>query len=243
MKTSSPPAPAVSLAPQLYFQVVHTLMDLLPPPLDDSPDALRARNLAAVAKVAALLPVNADETDLAAQCVAARGQAEDIMRLIRENRHDIPLTMRLNAQYASMVRTSLSARANLMRVQAARQKREAIEGAADQDAGRQQAIEQCMLIVAEPEIERITAASSPAARENAPPAAPTEAPEPGPSEGPFPRPHASQESAEIVSEDYTNSHDMAFETWMSKYLEDQGPDETGLRRRVLEALAEAHRAV
>jgi hypothetical protein len=90
----------------------------LPPPLDDTPAALRTRNLAAIAKVAALLPVNANEADLAAQCIAARGQADEMLRLISQNADDIGLVMRLNAQYGSMVRTSLSVHARLMRVQA-----------------------------------------------------------------------------------------------------------------------------
>jgi hypothetical protein len=47
----------------------------LPPPLDDTSEALHVRNRAAIAKVAALLPVNANEADLAAQCIAARAQA------------------------------------------------------------------------------------------------------------------------------------------------------------------------
>ena len=50
-----------TLPARLHYQIVYTLTDLLPPPLDDSPEALRARNHAAIAKVAALLPVNANE--------------------------------------------------------------------------------------------------------------------------------------------------------------------------------------
>jgi len=60
METLSPPA--TDLSTQLYCQLVYTLTDLLPPPLDDSPEALRARNHTAIAKVAALLPVNANST-------------------------------------------------------------------------------------------------------------------------------------------------------------------------------------
>ena len=106
METSSTPHPDIDLSPHLYYQLVHTLTDLLPPPLDDTPEALYTRNHAAIAKVAALLPVNANEADLAAQCIAARAQAEDILRLLRQHAHDIGLVMRLNAQYGSMVRTS-----------------------------------------------------------------------------------------------------------------------------------------
>ncbi len=101
MKTSSPPQPAIDLSPQLYYQLVYTLADLLPPPLDASPAALRARNHAAIAKAAALLPVGANETDLAAQCIAARAQAEEMLRLVRENAGDVELVLRLNAQYGA----------------------------------------------------------------------------------------------------------------------------------------------
>ena len=169
METSPPPRPAINLSTPLYYQVVYTLTDLLPPPLDNTPDALRTRNHAAIAKVAALLPVNANELDLAAQCIAARAQAEDILRLLRENTDDIQLMMRLNAQYASMVKTSLSVHARLMRVQAVRQKRDAIESSAKEDEWTLHAAEQSMLKVADPDIERLKPAPRPAPAE--PPAA------------------------------------------------------------------------
>jgi hypothetical protein len=181
METSSPPQPSTNLSTQLYYQLVYTLTGLLPPPLDDSSGALRARNNAAIAKVAALLPVNANELDLAAQCIAARAQAEDILRLLRENTDDLALIMRLNAQYSSMVRTSLSVHARLMRVQAVRQKREAIDGAATEDAWTMHITEQSMLKVADPNIERL---------KSAPPPAPAEAPVP----------HEDQMTDENVSE-------------------------------------------
>jgi hypothetical protein len=145
METSSPPA--FDLSDPLYCQLVYTLTDLLPPPLDDAPEALHTRNLAAIAKVAALLPVNANEADLAAQCIATRAQAEDLLRLLRQHAGDIGLVLRLNAQYGSMVRTSLSVHARLMRVQALRQKREAMDGAANQDAWTLHVAERSMLEV------------------------------------------------------------------------------------------------
>jgi hypothetical protein len=98
-------------------------------------------------KVAALLPVNANEIDLAAQCIAARAQAEDILRLLRQHAGDILLVLRLNAQYASMVRTPLAVLGRLMRVQALRQKREAVEGASNQDAAALHIAERSMLRV------------------------------------------------------------------------------------------------
>src|SRR5471030_405252 len=172
METFSPPQPAIDLAAPLYYQLVYTLTDLLPPPLDDSPEALHDRNHAAIAKVAALLPVNANEADLAAQCIAARGQAEDLLRLLSQNADDIGLVMRLNAQYGSMVRTSLSVHGRLMRVQAVRQKREAIDGAANQDTWAQHVAERCMLLVADPDARPPEAARP----KVAPVAAPVEAP-------------------------------------------------------------------
>ena len=205
METSSPPHPTIDVSTRLYYQLVYTLTDLLPPPLDDTPEALRARNHAAIAKVAALLPVNANEADLAAQCIAARAQAEEMLRLLRQHTGDIGLTMRLNAQYGSMMRTSLSVHARLMRVQAARQKRQAIDGAANQDAWVQHVAERSMLRVADP---------------------PTQSPKP-PSLGPAPAARVTQRTEDHVSQDGINSHDAAFETWLSAQLQDlesQRPD-------------------
>ena len=63
--------------------------------------------------MAALLPVNANEADLAAQwvaaqwvaaqwvaakCIAARAQAEEMLQLLRQHAGDIDLVMRLNAR-------------------------------------------------------------------------------------------------------------------------------------------------
>jgi hypothetical protein len=217
METSPPPHPAPDLATPLYHQLVYTLTNLLPPPLDDSPEALQARNHAAIAKVAALLPVNANEIDLAAQCIAARAQAEDILRLLRQHEGDIGLVLRLNAQYGSMVRTSLSVQGRLMRVQAVRQKREAIEGAASQDAWTLHVAERSMLKVVDPDAE--------------PPPPPV--PEAAPAAG------LDQWIEENVSEIGTYSHDVAFETLMSEQPWNQrstGSGETGLHEAIARSL-------
>ena len=230
METSSPPPPAIELSTHLYYQLVYTLTDLLPPPLDDTPEGLRARNHAAIAKVAALLPVNANEIDLAAQCIAARAQAEDVLRLLRQHPNDINLVIRLNAQYASMVRTSLSVLGRLMRVQALRQKREAKDGAANQDAWAQHIAEQSMLLVADPDPGPRQAAS--------PKAAPIAAQEP-------PAARVDQRVAENISENATNSQDAAFETWLSEQPWNRastGPGETGLSEILRAAMAQSHLA-
>ena len=216
METPPPPRPAVDLPPRLYYQLVYTLTDLLPPPLDDTPEGLLARNLAA------LLPVNADEIDLAAQCIAARGQAEEMLRLVRANAGDIGLVMRLNAQYGSMVRTSLSVHGRLMRVQAARQKREAIEGSASEDARTQRVVERSLLKVADPDAKPQRAAR-PATQAVETPAACVE-----------------QKIEKNVSENGTNSQDVAFETWLSEQPRNRGSrgsGETHLRKNLREAIA------
>jgi hypothetical protein len=51
-----------------------------------------------------------------------------------------------------------------------------------------------------------------------------------------------QRIEENVSENNTNSQDVAFETWMSEQPWNQGPgrpDETGLRKHLRKALAES----
>jgi hypothetical protein len=222
MKTAPPPHPAIDLSPLVYRQLVYTLTGLLPPPIDDSPEALRARNQAAVAKVAALLPVNANEADLAAQCIAARAQAEDMLRQVRRYAADIGLVMRLNAQYGSMVRTSLSVHARLMRVQALRHKREAIDGAADADAWTHHVAEQSMLKVVDPKARPQQAAQ--------PEAAPVEAPAAA----------VGQTIENSVSKSQIKSHNAAFETSLSMRLRNREPKEsaeTGRSEMVREALA------
>src|SRR6195952_2792624 len=196
MEPFSPPQ-AFDLSTPLYYQLVYTLTDLLPPPLDDTPEALHVRNRAAIAKVAALLPVNANEADLAAQCIAARAQAEEMLRLLRQHADDIGLVMRLNAQYGSMVRTSLSVHGRLMRVQALRQKQTAI--AANQDAWTQHVAERSMLGVTDPGPVPHHAAwpeAAPAAEIN----------------------HKAEES---VSKNETESQDAAFETWLGTQLQER----------------------
>jgi hypothetical protein len=223
METFPPPHPAIDLFPQMYYQLVYTLTGLLPPPLDDTQESLRARNHAAVAKVAALLPVNANEADLAAQCIAARAQAEEMLRLLRQHAGDIGLVMRLNAQYGSMVRTSLSVHGRLMRVQALRHKREAIDGAANQDALALHVAERLMLAVVDPDAGELEAAW--------PGVAPVEAP----------AACVDQRIADNVSEDETNSRDVTSETlWSAQpWIQSTGSGETGLRQVVREAMAKS----
>jgi hypothetical protein len=134
LHTPCQPDPDHLRTERAYYQLVHALFARLPPPLDDTPEALAARNDAALAQVAAMAPVNADEAEIAAHCVATRAQAGDVQLLIRAHAGDIALVTRLNAQYTSMERTALAICNQLHRRQAARLKRELDSKAADSDA-------------------------------------------------------------------------------------------------------------
>ncbi len=132
------PAQRPDLTQQLphhtYYQLIHTLAAILPPPLADTPEALLARNHAALDAVADMLPVHANEAGFAAQCVAARAQAEDVLRLLRAHAGDIRLVIKLCAQYNAMVRASQGAHGHVLRAQAVRHKREQSNTMLDADA-------------------------------------------------------------------------------------------------------------
>ena len=86
-----------------------------------------------------------------AQCVVTRGQAEDLLRLVRRNADDAKLVIQLNAQYASMIRTALSVQDKLVKIQTVRQKRAKLESSANQDAWTLHIAERSMLEVADPD--------------------------------------------------------------------------------------------
>jgi len=137
MDTQLEPQPldhAYLLPRDAYWQLVRTLRVSLPPPVDDTPEALAHRDNAAIAEVASLLPANASEATLAAQFVAAAAHATDCMRLALKFPASIELGLKCRAQSASMIRQSHSARRMLMRAQAERQQREADSAATDKAA-------------------------------------------------------------------------------------------------------------
>ncbi|HSZ88130.1 MAG TPA: hypothetical protein VK822_02020 [Acetobacteraceae bacterium] len=118
-----------------YYQLVHTLCASLPPPVTDTPEDLARRDNAAIAQVASLLPANADEANLAVQYVATSAQAMLSLRLARDYATaDHAFFLKFSALAVGMMRQARSARSLLLRVQAARQKREADNGAADKAA-------------------------------------------------------------------------------------------------------------
>ena len=113
-----------------FYQTVHTLRATMPPIRDTPEDRVRRDN-AAIARVAALLPANADEADLAARYVAAGVHAMQCMWLAVKYRGSAELVAKCSAQASSMMRQERATRALLMRVQAERQKREKDNAAND----------------------------------------------------------------------------------------------------------------
>ncbi len=119
-----PPDPSHQFSHHARYQLSHTMCALLPPPLADTPEAMLARNDAAIGKVADMAPVNDDEADIAAHRVCARARAEEVLRRLQCCGTDIALAIRLGSQYALMERTGMALRNQLHRLQTARRKRE-----------------------------------------------------------------------------------------------------------------------
>ena len=129
-----PPDLALLLPRDAYYQLVHSLRGLLPPPVTDAPEDEARRDNAAIAQVASLLPATAAEATLAAQFVAAHAHAADCLRLARRFESDGALFLKFTAQSASMMRQSQGAIRTLLHLQAVRQKREADSAATDRAA-------------------------------------------------------------------------------------------------------------
>src|SRR5260370_39454151 len=81
MPIATPDHLALKLPADAYYHLVRTLCLTLPPPPSDSPGALAQRNHAAITRIAALIPANPAEADLAALFVAASEQWKDCLRL------------------------------------------------------------------------------------------------------------------------------------------------------------------
>jgi transposase len=125
---------ALQLPADVYYRVVHDLRAHLPPPEIDTPEEIARRDNAAIAKVAALLPVNAAEADLARQAVSASTYAADCLRLACQCRNDPKIYLQSTAQSASQQRQSMRALTLLQRMQAERRRQEADAAVAGQNA-------------------------------------------------------------------------------------------------------------
>ncbi len=114
---------------EAFFEILWMLRRTLPPPLTDDPVELERRDRAAMAAVAALLPVTVAEGRLAAQFASADAWARDCQALAAERRADTGLVRKCLAQSVSLMRESRAALRELRQLQKERRGRDA-DGAA-----------------------------------------------------------------------------------------------------------------
>ena len=128
------PTQAVHLPRYTWWHVVTTALSLLPPPLDDTPQALFARDQTALAQIADMAPVNSDEATIAAQCVVARARAEEAARAAQAGAGDATKVRQADGQFAQMQRTAMALRNQLHKLQGTRARRDEHPKTADADA-------------------------------------------------------------------------------------------------------------
>lgn len=117
----------------------------IPSPTLTDPELIAERVHAAIAEIASICPVNAEEARIATRVVTADALARESIRHARTLLNEPIRVMRCHAQADHLLRTANAARALLLRVQAARQKREAVQATCDQDALTIHAIEGLLL--------------------------------------------------------------------------------------------------
>jgi hypothetical protein len=122
-----PPDPAHRLQLEIHQVAAETLRASLPPPIDDTPEARARYARVALATVAAMVPGNPVEADLAACHVAAMAHCKDCLRQAAEHTADLKQAGKLRAQAASMGREARGFLGKFERMQALRKKREATD--------------------------------------------------------------------------------------------------------------------
>jgi hypothetical protein len=169
MDTAEQPDPTHQLPRDMYYLAVHRLRASLPPPIADTVEEHVRRDNAAIAEVASLLPVNGEEVTIAVQFVAASARALDALAEAEQFRGvDTMRCDKCTAQAANMMRQSRGFRSLLLRVQTARQKREANAAALDKATW----VEHCAIGLMTQAAGRAPVAAMP---EPPPPPAPAEA--------------------------------------------------------------------
>ncbi len=132
---TEPPADPFQLLPKaVYRTIVADLYADIPPPHLTDPELIAERVHAAIAEIASMCPVNAEEARIAARVVTADAQARDCIRHARARFNDPIPAMKCQAQANHLMRTANAARALLLRVQTARRKRDSVPAAREQDA-------------------------------------------------------------------------------------------------------------
>jgi hypothetical protein len=144
--TTEPQADPFQLLPKaVYRTIVADLYTDIPSPHLTDPELIAERVHAAIAEIASMCPVNAEEARIAARVVVADAQARDCIRHARALFIDTIPAMKCQAQASHLMRTANAARALLLRVQAARHKRDSIQVTREQDAWTTHAAEGLLL--------------------------------------------------------------------------------------------------
>ena len=133
MSPEEPSSLLQELSQEAYPEIVRLIVKHLPAEPDAPPAALDALHRAAIAHAASMLPVNAEEAYIAAHCVIARARAEEALAEIPRYPLDTDRIDKLTRQFALMERTANSLRAQLLRVQSVRQKRDSVPKSCTED--------------------------------------------------------------------------------------------------------------
>jgi hypothetical protein len=120
-----PPDLDLQLERDIYYVVAQALREGLPPPIEDTPEGWLRRDRTAIATVASLVPVSSAEARLAAHHVAAVAHSDEALRQTVLQAADPKRVAQARAWSASMGREARGFLGSLLRLQAARQKREA----------------------------------------------------------------------------------------------------------------------
>ena len=143
---TEPPADPFQLLPKaVYRTIVADLHADLPSPTLTDPALITERVHAAIGEIASMCPVNAEEARIAARVVTADAQARDCIRHARADFNDPIPAMKCQAQANHFMRTANAARSLLLRIQAARRKRDSVPAAREQDAWTTHAAEGLLL--------------------------------------------------------------------------------------------------
>jgi hypothetical protein len=113
-----------------FHQTMLILRGSLPPPILDEPANWARRDRAAMAAVAALLPINAAEGGLAAEYVAACAWVMDCLQLAGEHKREPDVALKCRAQAISLMRESKGSLRALQKQEALRQATDKDENAA-----------------------------------------------------------------------------------------------------------------
>jgi hypothetical protein len=116
--------PIPNVPDRLAYEIYAELCGALPPPSPDTPEARTARDDRAMAAVAALIPENAFEAELAALIVAKDFHAKHALRDASRPNLTVDALNNYRNQASRMDRDSQSGLRNLLRLQAERRKAE-----------------------------------------------------------------------------------------------------------------------